>query len=179
MFNRTITTGAVAGALAAFVLGAAPAVAASAVTPDAAEGTQQADLLKVRTVNETGLRVRLTFDDIRRSGARYSQGFTVFVDTDAPRKGPELAMTGGLNTGTDYQLVRVRHWKLAQNPLGCSYRLTLDWRHDVAIARIGDDCLGDHSAARVGVRVNEAHQGTRTADWLVARRALVGPVAQG
>lgn len=179
MFNRTITTGAVAGALAALVLGSAPAVAATEVTPDAAEGAQKADLLKVKTVNEAGLRVRLTFDDIRRSGAHVSQGFTVFIDTDASRKGPELAMTGGLNTGTDYQLVRVRRWQLAQNPLGCSYRLTLDWRHDVAIARIGDDCLGDHSAVRVGVRVNETHQGTRTADWLVARRALVGPVAQG
>ncbi len=179
MFNHTITVGGIAAVLAALVLGAAPAVAATAVTPDAAEGAQQADLLKVKTANGAGLRIRLTFDDLRRSGARYSQGVTVFVDTDASRKGPELAMTGGLNTGTDYQVVRVRRWQLAQNPLSCSYRLTLDWRHDVAIARVGDDCLGDHGAVRVGVRVNETHQGKRTVDWLMARRALVGPVAQG
>ena len=176
---HTITATAVAGTLASLVLGAAPALAASSVTPDAAEGTQKADLLKVKTVNETGVRVRMTFDDIRRSGTRFGQGFTVFVDTDAARRGPELAMTGGLNTGTDYQLVRVRGWQLAQNPLTCSYRLTLDWRHDVAIARIGDDCFGDHSSIRVGVRVNETQAGSRSADWLVSRRALVGPVAQG
>lgn len=168
----------VAGALASLVLGSAPAQAASAVTQDAVEGTQKADLLAVKTTNGSAVRVRMTFDDLRKSGLTYSQGVTVFVDTDADRRGPEYLLTGGLNTGTDYQLLRVRRWQTVGEPMRCSHRLRINWRDDVATVRIGDACFRDHTEVRIGVRVNETHAGTTTTDWLTGRRAFTDPVTQ-
>ncbi len=174
---RTAVT--TAATLLALGLGAAPALAATGVTNDAAEGTQKADLLKVRTVNEADVRVRMTFDDLKKSGATFSQGVTVFLDTDPDRRGPERMLTGGLNTGTDYQLLRMRHWKPVGEPMSCSHRLRIDWRDDVATIRMGNGCFADHAEVRVAVRVSETSDGTTTTDWLTARRAFTDPVPQG
>lgn len=116
------------------------------------------------------LRVHATFADLRKHNGGTSEA-VVFIDTDAGRKGPEFALSTGLEHGTDYQLVRVRNWWPRGGPMSCDHKVRLKYAKDVAKFRISRGCLGDPGRVRVGMRMVDRSDGSHViTDWMKGKR---------
>lgn len=151
----------------------APAVAETAAVRDGADTTASLhDIRQVRVAHAPrNVFVATSFTDLRRRSAAGPAGLTVFVDSNPDRPGPERAVVTGLQTGTDYQLVRVRNWRLVGDPLSCDHDVRLDFRRDVAHVRVNRACLGNPAQVRVAVRMVDEYDGSHpVTDWMKGRR---------
>ncbi len=63
------------------------------------------------------------FTDLRKKSEAGSSSIAIFIDTRKARKGPEFRLGSGLQYGTDYQLVRVKKWKVVGEPMSCAHDL--------------------------------------------------------
>ncbi|WP_104107417.1 hypothetical protein [Nocardioides sp. 616] len=159
-----------------------PAHAATASFVDGDDRPMKADILEVRVAhNADRIRVRISFDDLVRSGLERSQGVSIFFDTDEGDAGPEYRLGGGLNSGTDYLLAAVEGWNDDGAPVeSCDYLGRINWRRDTVTYLVDPPCFGDVPAVRVAVKAGESRRrGVERNDWLLGRRVLTDPVARG
>lgn len=158
----------VATALLSGLAVAAPAVASRGAYPDPAD--TQASLTDIREVRVAHGAERVTvavgFTDLRATSDGGPSGLTVFLDANPDRRGPELALVTGLQEGTDYQLLRVRRWKLVGEPLTCDHSVRLRPARDLARVRVARSCLRDPERIRVAVRMVDQYDGSHpVTDW--------------
>ncbi|WP_244927671.1 hypothetical protein [Nocardioides sp. W7] len=147
---------------------AAPASAEFGSFPDPADA--QASLTDIRELRVAhGLQrvtVTVRFTDLRAESDAGPAGLTVFLDANPARRGPELALTTGLHQGTDYQLVRVRRWRLVGEPLTCEHSLRLRPARDFARIRVARTCLRDPARVRVAAQMIDQYDGSHpVVDW--------------
>jgi hypothetical protein len=182
MSHRSVVL-ALSGA-AALLLGSLPpahATAATAVFVDGNDRPIKADILEVRVGHDSErIRVRISFDDLVRSGLVASQGVAIFFDTDEADAGPEYRLGSGLNDGTDYLLAAVEGWNDPGTPVeNCDYNARIGWRADVATFTIDPPCFDDVAEVRVAVKAGESTPRTSTRnDWLLGRKVFTDPVAR-
>jgi hypothetical protein len=170
--TRVIATGALVVAALAV---AAPALADRAEVRDPADAT--ASLTDIRKVvidhGPQRLLVKVRFTDLRRNSDGGPSGIGIFLDTDPDQDGPEFKLASGLQSGTDYQLLRVQDWKIVGEPLSCRHHLALDFADDVLRFRGGHACLRAPDAARVAVKMTDMYDGSHpVVDWLGERRSF-------
>ncbi|MQW76368.1 hypothetical protein GHK92_10810 [Nocardioides sp. dk4132] len=173
-----------AGAVSATVLGtASPAAAERGSYPDPADATASLNDLRRVTVahNDGALRLRVRVTDLRATSDGGSAGLTVWVDTDRGTPGPDLRLGTGLQSGTDYQLVRTAGWKPSSEALTCPYSVRLRPAKDVVDLRISRRCLGAATdEVRVAVRMDDHDDPSHPVrDWLGARRSLTPWLERG
>ncbi|WP_166139778.1 DOMON domain-containing protein [Nocardioides ochotonae] len=166
-----------AGAVAATVLGtAAPAAAERGSYTDPADATASLNDLRRVTVahNDGPLRLRVRVTDLRATSDGGPAGLSVWVDTDRSTRGPDLRLGTGLQSGTDYQLVRTTGWKPSSEVLTCPYSVRLRPAKDVVDLRISRPCLGgDTDEVRVAVLMDDRFDPSHPVrDWLGARRSF-------
>ena len=136
---------------------AGTALAETAVFKDAhGDMSQGADIRKVRVINgEERLKINVVHRDLVRS-FRSGSSISVFIDTDATRKGPEYVFVGGTFEGADYALLKAEGFEAAddqQVPLhGGTYAMKLDYVDDVARITIDQVVLKDPAQVRVEVK---------------------------
>ena len=173
MFTTRARLLALAATTALLATVAAPAAAETARVRDGAD--TMASLQDIRQVKVAhaprNVSVATSFTDLRRRSEAGPAGLTVFLDSNPDRPGPERAVVSGLQAGTDYQLVRVRNWRLVGDPLACDHRVELDFRRNVAHVRVARGCLGNPAQVRVAVRMVDEYDGShRVTDWMKGRR---------
>ena len=156
--------------LAALTLGiAGPALAESVVLPDPADATASlSDIRKVKADHgDARLFVKVSFAELEPESDGGPSQMSVFVDTDGSRRGPEFRLGTGLQSGSDYQLVRMKDWQVVSGPLSCQHSLVLDFGANAAKARFGRACLGNPEEVRVGVKMVDLFDGSHpVTDWL-------------
>jgi hypothetical protein len=177
--TRIVATGVlVLGALAV----AAPALADRAEVRDPADATASLTDIRKVVVDHTPQRllVKVRFTDLRRTSDGGPSSIGIFLDTDPDQGGPEFRLSSGLQSGTDYQLVRVESWKVVGEPLSCRHHVGLDFADDVLRFRAGHACLDDPAAARVAVKMMDMYDGSHpVVDWLGERRSFTRWVDAG
>ncbi len=148
--------------------------------PDPADSTASLHDLRRVVVNHGAerLRVKVWVTDLRRHSQAGPAGLSIFLDTNASRRGPELRLGTGLQDGTDYQLVRMRGWRTVGDPLTCRHHLTLDPAEDMVRFSAHRRCLGSPDAVRVAVRMRDDFDDSHpVVDWMTGRRAFTPWVA--
>lgn len=181
---RTRTHGVLAAACAAgafsAVLAAGPAHAETASYDDPADAT--VSLTDIRTVDvdhgAAKVRVVVGFTDLRRSTTDGPSGLMIALDTDPASRGPEYHLTTGLQEGTDYQLLRVRHGRVVGEPLSCQHRVRLGFPGDRMVFRAARSCFKDPDRVRIAVKMRDESDGSHpVVDWLGAPRSFTGWLA--
>ena len=139
-----------------------------------------ADLRRVRVIHtDTSLAVRVRMARVVRLGTDRGQSLTLFVDTDRSGPGSEVALSTGLNEGTDWAVRRLSAWGRWGRVLHCDSDVRINWRTDRVRLTLGRDCLGDARSVRVALKSREVRTGTKPrADWLQGRRQWSPPVAR-
>lgn len=138
------------------------------------------DVLTVRLAHTVAdVRVRTTYQDLRKTTDDGGASSSIYLDTRPGRPGPEFALVAGLQLGTDYQLVRVKNWKLKGEALTCRHEFTVSWAKDYTRFVASRACLGNPKQVRVSQRVTDlANASHPVRDWAPERRkfsAWVGP----
>lgn len=109
-----------------------------------------------------------------------SGGWTVYVDTTKRRIGPEFGVSGGLSTGTDYSIYRMRHWKFLSGPLSCPLDMSVNYKRDTSTFTIARRCLDRPERVRVAVVGGKAtRDGSWVRDWAPRRHRFYDWVARG
>jgi len=166
------------------VLGtAAPAAAERGSYTDPADATASLNDLRRVTVahNDAALRLRVRVTDLRAASDGGPAGLSVWVDTERASAGPDLRLGTGLQSGTDYQLVRTTGWRPTGEVLTCPYSVRLRPARDVVDLRISRRCLGgDVEEVRVAVRMDDHYDASHPVrDWLGARRSFTPWLERG
>jgi hypothetical protein len=163
----------VAAAATLLALAVAPAAAERASFADPADmgGASLNDIRRV-TLDHGADRVvvRVKVVDLRRRSEQGPAGLTIRIDTRAVRPGPEFQLTTGLNAGTDFQLMRVRHGRPVGEPLTCDHAVHLRFAADVAQFGAARSCLGTPARVRIGVKMTDLFDASHpVTDWLGRR----------
>jgi hypothetical protein len=175
---------AVAAALAAATLTvAAPAQAASVTLTDPADATGSLSDIREVTVRHTLTRLAFSigFTDLRPTSEAGPSSVQIFVDTNPLKKGPEYVLGSGLQSGTDYQLARIRGWGGAVgNPMSCPHRVRLGFATDQLRGWIARRCLKAPARVRLAVRMTDFYDGSHpVTDWLKGPRKWTRWLAAG
>ena len=181
---RTALTSAAGLAVAALTLShLAPASADAINAEDPADFDHGVDLRSVEVDHRSANVVVTTTHKNLQPSYRTGSSGSVFLDTDPLDPGPEYVFVGGYFAGTDYILVSTDgfdHEKWGE-PVGASYRMTVDYDLDQVRLRISRDAIGSPEQVRVAVRVG----GTRSdgtsvglVDWLGEPRSFTEWAAQ-
>lgn len=167
---------AVAGAAATLVgLAVAPAAAEHATYADPADATASPTDIRRVTVNHGPARVKVKarFTDLRRTSPTGASGLTVLIDTRGSTSGPDFKLTSGLESGTDYQLIRLRNGRPVGEPLTCPHQVQLQYGQDRLLFSAARSCLGDPARVRIGARMLDEHDGSHPVkDWLGEPRSF-------
>ncbi|MDP2774555.1 MAG: hypothetical protein Q8O61_13460 [Nocardioides sp.] len=183
MSISTVTRAAAVAATAVLALGlAGPASAESTSKTDPADvgGASLTDIRRV-TLNHGTKQVitKVRFTDLVRTSEAGPSGMTIYFDTRPGRKGPEYRLDTGLQSGTDYQLSRVKSWTAPGEPLACDHSLRLGWATDVATLRVARKRLGNPAKVRVGVKMVDLYDGSHpVTDWLGNPRSFTSWVTK-
>jgi len=177
--NKQLSTLTAATAVLAVTVLAAPTAQADAGSfrDQAGDASAFVDVLGVRLHNFKRVVVTARYDDLvdGRSG-----GWTVYVDTDKRRAGPEFGVSGGLSTGTDYSVYRVRHWKYLSGPRSCPLDMSVNYRRDTSTFEISRRCLNRPESVRVAVVGGmAARDGSWLRDWAPRRHRFFDWVKRG
>ncbi|WP_028644563.1 hypothetical protein [Nocardioides sp. URHA0020] len=169
----------------------AAALGATLVAAPAAQAEQRryadpadaaASLTDIRAVKvDHGARtlaVTVRFTDLRRRSDGGPASLTIGIDTRSSRPGAEFRLVSGLQEGTDYQLMRVRHGRVVGEPLTCGHRVRLDFAHN-RLRFVGSrTCLGSPARARIAVLMRDEWDASHPiTDWLGARRSYTAWLA--
>lgn len=182
MRTRTLLRAATVPASLALVTATVlPAKAAELAFADGDDSTIHADILRARVVHGThNVRVRVRFDNIHQSGTTYSQGLSLFIDTDRKNRGPEYHFTTGLNSGTDWAFTRVGTWTDdGPRVRGCKHSVKLDWKEDLAVLRLARSCIKSPKSIRVSLRAAEDVGGKSRSDWSPKYRTFTPSITSG
>lgn len=184
MPTTAVARAAALAATAVLTLGVAGAAHAESTSkPDPADvgGASLTDIRRV-TLNHGTEQVitKVRFTDLRPTSEAGPSGMTIYLDTRPGRKGPEFRLDTGLQSGTDYQLSRVKGWVAPGEPLGCDHSLKLGWDTDVATLRVARTCLGTPAKVRVAVKMVDLYDGSHpVTDWLGNPRSYTSWVTAG
>jgi hypothetical protein len=165
--TRVLTT-AVATIVAVTVV-AGPAHAAKARYADPADAPASLTDIRAVVVDHRPARVvvKVKFADLRRRSTGGPSGLTMLIDTRADRAGAEFRLTTGLQSGTDFQLMKVRGGRAVGEPLTCDHRVQLDFAEDRLSFSAARDCLGSPASVRIGVKMrDELDSSHPVVDWL-------------
>ena len=178
MKHRTRVLATALAALIAASTVAGPAHAVKKRYVDPADAT--ASLTDIRSVvvdHRVGqLVVKIRFTDLRRRSTGGPAGLTMLIDTRSDRVGAEFRLTTGLQSGTDFQLVKVRGGRAVGEPLSCPHRLRLDFAGDRLVFGAARTCLGSPQSVRVGVKMRDDFDSSHpVVDWLGAPRSWTAP----
>ena len=171
-------TAAVTGAVAAATLLAPPASAENLRVTDARDATASVHDVTAVAVRHGAERtaVVVTFDDLRPDGIA---DLSIYVDTDAGRRGPELRLGARLAEQTEHAVVAMTGWRVDEE-VECASALRVDHERDRATYRVDDACLGDVDRLRVAVKVKDLFDGSHpVTDWAPDRRSFTGWVRRG
>ncbi|MEZ5092452.1 hypothetical protein [Nocardioides sp.] len=166
--NRLSTRLAAGALVAGIALLGAPAYAESMSAGDPADAT--ASLYDIRKVSanhqDTKLVVEVKVTDLLLESDGGPASMSLFIDTDRSQAGPELRLGTGLQTGTDYQLVRMKNWRAVGEPLTCGHKVKLVADKDTVRFRVNAGCLGSPDELRVGVKMVDLWDGSHPVrDW--------------
>lgn len=177
---RIRTTAALIAALAMALVGTGPASAEVTSAHDGADATASLnDMLGLR-VNHGAKRVtvRIRFTDLRRNSAAGPASIAIFLDTRRPRRGPEFRLGSGLQSGTDFQLMRTRGWRPVGEPKTCRHDLDLQFARDRLVFTVARGCIGAPNRVRVGARMTDHFDASHPiTDWIKKRRGWIARVA--
>ncbi|CAM3249084.1 hypothetical protein NODU109028_06710 [Nocardioides dubius] len=178
--QKVIATGLGSAALALGML--SPAQAEVTRINDGADSAATLnDVLTVRLAHTTTkVRVRTTYQDLRKTADDGGASSSIFLDTKPARPGPEYVLLAGLQLGTDYQLVRVKDWKPTGEPKTCAHDFAVDFAKDVTRLVVSRPCLGNPKRVRVSQRVTDMADASHPVrDWAPARREFSAWVRPG
>jgi hypothetical protein len=117
------------------------------------------------------IKISLLFADLQATSEAGPAGLTVYLDADRDEKGPDLALTTGLQAGTDYQLVETTGWQLDDEPLTCPHSVKLVPAEDVVRIVVARSCLGSPDEVRVGAKMVDEYDGSHpVVDWFRGTR---------
>jgi len=166
---RAVLVAAVA-ALVTATLYAAPAYADDVTLTDPADATGSLSDIRKVTVrhNVARLTFKIRFTDLRPASDAGPSSAQIYVDTDSSRNGPEFVLGTGLQSGTDYQLARVRGWDGGVgHPSSCPHRLRLDFAANQLRGWIARRCVQTPERLRVAIEMNDNYDGSHPiTDWL-------------
>ena len=182
--SQRATRALAAAALAALSFTVPSAARAESVGVADAEGDAGGSLSDIRKVKanfgEAQLFVKVRFAELEPETEFGGSSLSLFVDTDATRRGPEFRLASGLQHGTDYQLVRMVDWRPVGENLSCRHALRLDFDANVLAARMGRACLGAPAEVRVGAKMIDMYDGSHpTVDWLKKPRGFTRWLSAG
>jgi hypothetical protein len=171
----TTASALIAAVLAAAVLSVAgPARADDVTLTDPADASGSLSDIREVTVRHAAarLRVGIGFTELRPTSEAGPSGVSIYVDTDRSRRGPEYLLASGLQSGTDYQLVRTRGWgDTIGDPLSCAHRVRLDFAANRLRGWIARRCLRFPEQVRVAVRMTDNFDASHPiTDWLKGPR---------
>jgi hypothetical protein len=176
---RIRTTAALFTALGMALVGTGPASAEVTSAHDGADATASLnDMLGMR-VDHGGERVtvRIRFTDLRRSSTAGPASIAIFLDTRGDRRGPEYRLGSGLQSGTDFQLMRARDWKPVGAPKTCPHDVDLQFARDRLVFTVARGCVGDPDRVRAGARMTDLFDGSHpVVDWIKKRRGWTARV---
>ena len=116
--------------------------------------------------------VRVGFDDLRSQSNAGGAGLTIGLDTRGDLEGPEFRLTTGLQSGTDYQLMRVRGGRAVGEPLTCPHKVQLYFTEDRLNFAASRTCLGSPKRVRIAVLMRDDFDSSHPiTDWLGAPRS--------
>lgn len=171
--SRATRLTAAAALTLATVAVAAPAHAESTTVRDGADATASLnDIRKVRIDHGADeLKVRMGFTDLRKKSDAGSASIAILIDTKKARKGPEFRLGSGLQNGTDYQLMRVKDWKIVGEPMTCDHDLDLAFAKDRLVFTAARPCLGSPAELRIGAKMTDMYDASHpVVDWLEGPR---------
>ena len=110
-----------------------------------------------------------------------SEGWSVYFDTNKRRVGPEFGAGGGLSRGTDWNIVRMRRWKVVgDGPLSCPIDMSVDYQEDTSTFQVSRRCLDRPGRVRVAVVGSKSRRdGSQVRDWAPRFHRFYGWVARG
>jgi hypothetical protein len=178
MKHRTRVLATAVAALVTATVVAGPAYAEKQRYADPADAT--ASLTDIRSVvvdHRVGqLVVKIRFTDLRRNSTGGPAGLTMLIDTRSDRAGAEFRLTTGLQSGTDFQLMKVRGGRAVGEPLTCAHHLRLDFAEDRLSFGAARTCLGMPGSVRIGVKMRDDFDGSHpVVDWLGEPRSMTTP----
>ena len=171
---RTSTRLATASLVAGIALLGPPAYAESMSAGDPADAT--ATIYDIRRVSANDKDAKLVVDvkvtDLVTESDGGPASMSLFIDTDRSKPGPELRLGTGLQTGTDYQLTRMKKWRAVGEPLSCGHKVKLVSDKDKVRFRVNAGCLGSPDELRVGVKMVDLWDGSHPVrDWFKGVRS--------
>jgi hypothetical protein len=179
--HRTTRLLAATGGVAlAIALAAAPANAESTSFDDGADTTASLqDILRVSVDHGTDTAtVKVKFTDLRKNSEGGPSSIGIFLDTNQDRTGPEFRLGSGLQSGTDYQLVRMRNWKPVGDPKSCEHHVDLKFAKDRLVFTVARSCIGTPDTLRVGAKMTDQFDASHPVhDWMKGPRRWTATVA--
>ena len=175
----SVTVGAALGVTLAL---AAPASAERVSLDDGADTVGTLSDIRVVTVRHTNARVyvKVGFTDLQPTSEAGPSGASIFFDSRLTRRGPERRLATGLQSGSDYQLVRMQQWRAVGDALTCPHRVRLDFDRNILKGWVARRCLGRPDQVRVGVQMVDEFDGSHPiTDWLKGPRKWTRRLSAG
>lgn len=169
---RTLIT--IVVALVTVAATGAPTYAATTVVDDGADTPgSSADIRKMKVKhNLDRVVVRTTYTDLRKVTDDRFSSTAIFIDSKRKRRGPELALVSGLQHGTDYQLVRVKGWRIIDKRVDCGYSFKIRWARKLTTLRLDRECFAKAATVRVSQKTAEqSNASDLIVDWAPGKRA--------
>jgi hypothetical protein len=177
---RIRTTAALISALAMALVGTGPASAEVTSAHDGADATASLNDMLAMRVNHVAARVtvRIRFTDLRRTSEAGPASIAIFLDTRGGLRGPEYRLGSGLQSGTDFQLLRARNWRPVGEPKTCQHDVDLQFARDRLVFTVARGCIGEPNRVRVGAKMTDHFDGSHpVTDWIKERRGWSARVA--
>jgi len=178
MKHRTRVLATALAALVTTTVVAGPAYAEKARYADPADATASLDDIRSVVVDHrtTQLVVKVRVTDLRRRSTGGPSGLTMLLDTRSDRAGAEFRLTTGLQSGTDFQLMKVRGGEAVGDPLTCDHHVRLDFATDRLSFAAARDCIGSPASVRIAVKMRDEFDGSHpVVDWLGEPRSWTTP----
>ena len=150
------------------VAGPAHAEKATFTDDPADAGGSLTDIRRVVLEHRTSaVVVRVGFDDLRSRSTAGPSGLAIGLDTRGDLDGPEFRLTTGLQSGTDYQLMRVSNGHTVGEPLTCPHKVRLYFTEDRLNFAASRACLGSPRRVRIAVLMRDEFDSSHpVTDWL-------------
>lgn len=136
------------------------------------------DIRSVRVDNDgRQISIRSKHRNLRHS-AKHGGSVGAYIDISPRRKGPEYIIAGGVGFNSDYNISKVRHWKMVGPRLRCgSLKFHINYKRDTVRMAASRRCLSrsyDQEIRRIRVAVlasqNRRHGNHPKVDWAPKRR---------
>ena len=184
-----VATAATAASIALTASMAAPASAAETNFTDARGDVRGGFDVRVVHVDNNGkwITVKTHHRNLRYGPTVQTGTVAVYLDTVRNRRGPEFRFVGPVGFDSEYNIVRVRHWR----PVGDAVtfrgqRFSVNYKRDVArfaVTRKLLDRVYDHRVGKIRVAVRTAQSKPRgdglRVDWAPRQHRLYPAVLRG